>query len=146
MKPKAKVPGTMRAEDTELRSYHTVMSYELDSFGHVNNAVYLNYLEKARNDFMHQRGLDFYDFFRWKRFPVVVRSILEHKYPAKAGDRLVIDGAITHHTATSFTLGYRIYNPGTKKIITTGETFHVFVDEKNKPSRIPREFFEKFLA
>ncbi len=48
----------------ELVSYHTVTSYELDSFGHVNNAVFLNYLEKARCDFMTLKGLRFDDFFK----------------------------------------------------------------------------------
>ena len=33
-----------------------VRSYELISFGHVNNATYLNYLEYARGDYLRQRG------------------------------------------------------------------------------------------
>ncbi len=34
----------------------TVRSYELDSFGHVNHAVYLNYLELARFDALEEGG------------------------------------------------------------------------------------------
>jgi len=44
-----------KKQDT-LISHHRVASYELDSFGHVNNAVFLNYLEKARCDFLRARG------------------------------------------------------------------------------------------
>jgi acyl-CoA thioester hydrolase len=34
----------------------TVRGYELDSFGHVNNAVYLNYLEQARWEVFRDSG------------------------------------------------------------------------------------------
>ena len=129
----------------QLVSFHTVTSYEMDSFGHVNNAVFLNFLEKARCDFMILRGLEFNDFFKWKRYPVVVRAKLEYKYPAKAGDNLKINGWISHQSAASFTLQYRIFNQENQKLILTGETFHVFVDDDNRPSRIPEEFFNKFI-
>ena len=35
----------------------TVRGYELDSYSHVNNAVYLNYFEQARWEIMRQTGL-----------------------------------------------------------------------------------------
>ena len=34
-----------------------VRGYELDSFGHVNNAVYLNYLEQARWEIVEKLGV-----------------------------------------------------------------------------------------
>ncbi len=37
-----------------------VRSYELDFAGIVNNAVYLNYFEEARLDFLRQLNVDFY--------------------------------------------------------------------------------------
>jgi YbgC/YbaW family acyl-CoA thioester hydrolase len=39
-----------------------VKGYELDSFGHVNNSVYLNYLEQARWEIMKELGL--YEYFK----------------------------------------------------------------------------------
>lgn len=128
-----------------LKSFHTVMSYELDAFGHVNNAVYLNYLEKARNDFMIAKGLGFGDFFRWKKFPVVIRAALEFKSPARAGDRLVINGWISDSSATGFTLAYEIWNDSGSQLVLKGETAHVFIDEGSRPTRIPSEFSEKFI-
>jgi len=35
----------------------TVRGYELDSYDHVNNAVYLNYYEQARWEIMRETGL-----------------------------------------------------------------------------------------
>jgi len=128
-----------------LISFHKVMSYELDSWGHVNNAIYLNYLEKARNDFMTQKGLNFKKFSEWEVFPVLSRSIIEYKKPAFADDELIINGHISNYTAASFTLQYSITKKDTNIIIAEAETFHVFVNKKNRPTRIPEEFMEKFI-
>jgi len=128
-----------------LVSYHTVMSYELDSFGHVNNAVFLNYLEKARGDFMLSKGLSFKDFKKWNRFPVVTKATLLYKAPAFADDQLVIQGWISKHSPASFTLRYKIVHKDSEKLVLSGETTHVFIDDRNKPARIPEEFVNKFI-
>jgi acyl-CoA thioester hydrolase len=138
--------GEIPGDKEILTSLHTVTSYEMDSFGHVNNAVFLNYLEKARCDFMTLKGLHLNDFFKWHRYPVVVRAHLEYKQPAAAEDRLVIKGWFSHHSKASFTLQYQIINQDTGQLILTGETRHVFVDDNNRPARIPEEFKEKFLG
>lgn len=137
---------TGKKPDFVFTSNHRVVSYELDAWGHVNNAVYLNYLEKARNDFLLQKGLDFGKFSEWGKFPVVRRATVNFKYPAVAGDRLLIEGWVSNHTATSFTLTYIITNENTHQEILTGETFHVFVDHRNRPTRIPESFFKNFIA
>ena len=129
-----------------LVSYLTVSSYEMDSFGHVNNAVFLNYLEKARCDFMILKGLHFQDFFKWRKYPVVVEAHLEYKRPAAADDKLVINGWISHHSKASFTLQYEVINRERGQLVLTAETRHVFIDDNNRPVRIPGEFAEKFLS
>jgi YbgC/YbaW family acyl-CoA thioester hydrolase len=53
-----------------------VRGYELDSFGHVNNAVYLNYYEHARWLIMEELGLLEY-FKNSGGFLVVIRADLK---------------------------------------------------------------------
>jgi acyl-CoA thioester hydrolase len=131
--------------NTELVSYHTVSSYELDSFGHVNNAVFLNYLEKARCDYLVQCQLSFNDFFKWKLFPVVIQAMIDFKSPAKAEDHLMIQGKLIEITKTSFKLGYHIINTHSNQSVARAETKHVFIDETNRPARIPELFKTKFI-
>jgi acyl-CoA thioester hydrolase len=125
---------------------HRVSSYELDSFGHVNNAVFLNYLEKARCQYLTHRGISFNHFAQWQMFPVVTKAVLEYKAPAKADDCLHIKGWVAAHTAVSFTMKYEITNRETNKLILKGETVHVFINERNRPIRIPQEFYRKFIG
>lgn len=135
-----------KVEPEILESHHTVASYELDSFGHVNNAVFLNLLEKARCDFMLLKDLHFNNFHEWHLYPVVIRANLEFKRPALAGDRLHIKGWISQHTKASFTLQYEIVNQNNGYLILTGETTHVFVDDEGRPRRVPPLFYERFIG
>jgi len=129
----------------DLISYHRVMSYELDSWGHVNNAVYLNYLEKARNDFMTQKGLNFKKFAEWEVFPVLSKAEIIFKAPAFADDDIIIYGYISKHSPASFTLTYSIIKKETEQLVATAETSHIFVNKKNRPARIPEEFKKNFI-
>lgn len=124
---------------------HRVSSYELDSFGHVNNAVFLNYLEKARCQYLTQKGISFSHFAQWQMFPVVTKAVLEFKAPAKADDCLQIKGWVAGHTAISFTMKYEITNEKSNQLILIGETIHVFINQNNRPIRIPGEFHRKFI-
>ena len=120
-----------------------VRSYELDSFGHVNNAVYFNYLEFARCEYMQQRGLSFDDFHQWNIFPYVLKSEIEYKSPAQVDNLLVICGKITEWRKVGFTLEYEVQNKTTGRLCATAKMSFVFVDADKKPTRIPAPFREK---
>ena len=94
---------------------------------------------------MTGKGLSFNDFKKWQRYPVVTKAALHFKYPAFADDKLLIRGWISGYSAATFTLRYEVVNRDNDKLLLTGETQHVFVSEKNRPTRIPKEFFDKFI-
>ena len=132
--------------DTIFITSHTVRSYELDSFGHVNNAIFMNFLERARGDYLVQKNLKFNDFSVWNKFPLVFKASIEFKYPANADDVLTIKGWFSSNSVTRFSIRYEISLQENSRIIATAETQHVFVDENNKPTRMPKIFAEKFLT
>ncbi len=67
-----------------------VRDYECDMQGHVNNAVYLNYLEHCRHQFLKARGLDFAEITKSGLNLVVVRAEVDYKRSLKSGERFVI--------------------------------------------------------
>src|SRR5207244_10362757 len=65
-----------------------VRHHEMDALGHVNNAVYLHYVEEAAIE--HARVLGF-DEARWRALGgawVVRRHEIDYRLPAVAGDEL----------------------------------------------------------
>jgi acyl-CoA thioester hydrolase len=85
---------------TELRSHpqapHVlpvlVAATDIDHMGHVNNSIYLRWIEQAVHD--HWCGLATpaeFDAFRW----VAVRHEIDYRRPAFAGDALLVEVRLT---------------------------------------------------
>ncbi len=68
----------------------TVRSYEIDVNNHVNNAVYLNYLEHARMQFLVDEGFDYAAFRKAGYGLIVARISIDYKRPALMNDRLTV--------------------------------------------------------
>ncbi len=69
----------------------TVRSYECDSYNHVNNAVYLNYLEYARMEFLHACGFDYKRVFEAGYYLYVTHIDIYYKGSAFLDDKLFIE-------------------------------------------------------
>ncbi len=68
-----------------------VRSYECDSYGHVNNAVYLNYLEYGRMEYLHQIGFDYKGLVEAGYFLYVTHIDIHYKESAVLDDKLTIE-------------------------------------------------------
>lgn len=67
-----------------------VRDYECDMQGVVNNAVYQNYLEHARHEFLKSRGLDFARLTADGIMVVVVRVEMDFRQSLRSGDRFTV--------------------------------------------------------
>jgi acyl-CoA thioester hydrolase len=129
----------------KLLSELRVRSCDVDSFGHVNNAVYLMYAEAARNDYMLQRGLTFDDFDRWKAGPVLFSAKLEYKFPARTDDELVITGDMQNQGRTRFGIVHEMLLKKENRLVCRAELAFAFVDlSTGRPCRIPEPFAKAF--
>ncbi|EID85287.1 Putative thioesterase [Treponema sp. JC4] len=72
-----------------------VRSYELDSYNHVNNAVYQNYLEHARMDFLNKIGFRYNDCFNAGYILPITHIDICYKAMAVLGDTLYIESCPT---------------------------------------------------
>lgn len=68
----------------------SVRDYECDLQGIVNNAVYQNYLEHARHQFLHSVNLDFSQWHDEGKDAVVIRTELDYKQSLRPGDQFVV--------------------------------------------------------
>jgi acyl-CoA thioester hydrolase len=97
---------------------------DCDGLGHVNNAVYLTYLEQAR-------------FAFWQRLTgvsgiprsfILARVECDYRVQATAGDRLVVRLLVTAVGKSSFTFEYEIVNARTREVVATARTVQVMYD------------------
>lgn len=97
---------------------------DLDTLGHVNNAVYLTYFEYARLKLFHDwfTGEDEPDF-------VIARAEVDYIKPIFI-ETVVVDAKVTHIGNTSFTLEYELLNQH-GEVCARGKTVQVLVDPKS---------------
>ena len=86
----------------------TVRSYELDQYGHVNNAVYLNYLEHARHQFLNDTGFDYTEYLRLGNGLYVSHIDIRYLRPAYMDDLLKISTTCTYLGKVKGTVFQRI--------------------------------------
>ena len=68
-----------------------VRDYECDLQGVVNNAVYQNYLEHARHEYLKSIGIDFAALAAQGINLVVTRVEIDYKISLTSGDRFVVE-------------------------------------------------------
>ncbi|GAB4022315.1 MAG: long-chain acyl-CoA thioesterase FadM [Bdellovibrio sp.] len=68
----------------------TILERHLDTFGHVNNATYLELYEEARWDFITQNGYDFARIQREKVGPIILDLNLTFKRELLNREKIVI--------------------------------------------------------
>jgi acyl-CoA thioester hydrolase len=116
-----------------------VRSYECDAYGHVNNAVYLHYLEYGRIEFLHAIGFD-YDRLKASGYGLFVREInIRYVTPAVPGEVLRIETEPVEKKAASGVFRQTITNESEMMVADARVTW-TFVNELGKPVRIPPEF------
>lgn len=110
-----------------------VRDYELDAQGVVNNAVYLNYLEHCRHEFLLSRGIDFNQLTNERVFLVVVRSELDYKIPLRGGDSFWIGLDLQRVSPLRFAFLQDIYRRNDGRLVLTARTIGTAVNEKRRP-------------
>ncbi|HYX18739.1 MAG TPA: thioesterase family protein [Nostoc sp.] len=123
-----------------------VRHYEMDALGHVNNAVYQNYLEQAAIEHSEYLGLTL-DVYRQVGGVFVMRRVeIEYLRPAVAGDTLEVTTWLKEMRGTRALRCYEIRKQNQDNLLVTAEALWVWVDAQTmRPRPIPSVMLDKFL-
>jgi thioesterase-3 len=128
---------TMHSPHKRLLYTVKVRRHEVDSFGHVNNAVYLNYLEEAGCDLMEQLGFPAASLKQLGVIILLKRVNLDFKSPAFHGDILTFETWLIDMQHASGTWRHEVYNQNRTLILIAEDTGVFLSTETGRPVRIP---------
>ena len=121
-----------------FESTHKVRSFECDFYGHVNNAIYLNYLEFARMETLEAKGLSLAKI-KAEGFMLVIRQIdIHYRFPATVNDVITIRTSMKSHSNTTCTFFQQIVCSSDEKILAEADVTWAVTNLEGRPVRIPQ--------
>jgi YbgC/YbaW family acyl-CoA thioester hydrolase len=100
-----------------IRTQVQVMFFDTDCGGVVSNIAYLRFVEIARTLLAEELGLALAQMAENRRYPVVVRTEIDYRRPAKLGDQLVIECWLDRVERVRFWCGFQITRPADNVLI-----------------------------
>ena len=115
---------------------------DIDGLGHVNNAVYLNYLENAKIDYFRQVIGD----VDLERLGIVADVKIAFRSPSFLGETLAFGIRVARIGTTSIEFAFAVEGPD-GRAVADGSSVHVCFDyEIRKPTPVPDEWRSRIEA
>ena len=105
------------AVSPRIRTQVQVMFFDTDCGGVVSNIAYLRFIEIARTLLAEELGLALTEMAEKQRYPVVVRTEIDYRRPARLGDQLVIEGRLYRVERVRFWCSFQITRPKDNTLI-----------------------------
>ena len=118
----------------EVRIYYE----DTDCGGVVYYANYLRYFERARTQYLEERGLSVAWLMKEGTVFVVVHAEVDYRSPAHYGDRLSIETVVSDVTAASFTFSHVIRERESQRVVVEGSARLAAVNGSGKVKRLDK--------
>ena len=116
----------------EIRVYYE----DTDCGGVVYYANFLKYFERARTDFLEQRGLSVAGLLKEGTQFMVVHAEVDYRSPARYGETLVIDTRLADCGKASITFAHVLRERTSRRLIVEGSAKLVATTLDNKVKRM----------
>ncbi len=132
-------------ETPECTTHEEVMFFDTDCGGVVHNIAYLRMIETCRTRLATQMGMDLPAMMETQLFPVVVRTEIDYRSPAKLGDKLVIHGQLEKLERARFWCSFKMLREGDDKpLITCRQALAMVQMPQGRPQRLPEDWQNKW--
>ncbi len=111
---------------------------DTDAGGVVYYANYLRFMERARTEYLAERGVDVAGLHNEGKFLVVTHLDISYRQPARLGDRLDVTTAVEDARTVKVTLRQQVLREGT--LLVDALLTFACIDREGKPLRLPPVF------
>jgi YbgC/YbaW family acyl-CoA thioester hydrolase len=127
--------------ETEIR----VMFFDTDAAGLVHNIAYLRFIETNRSLLAEKLGYPLQEMLSCGDCPVVARTEIDYRRPARLWDALVVHGELAEFERSRFWCAFTITRPSDGTLIVTCRQMLVVVQlPELKVRRLPNHWRTDF--
>lgn len=122
------------------------MFFDTDCGGVVHNLAYLRMIETCRTRLAALMGMDLREMTETQVFPVLTRTEVDYKQPAKLGDKLVIRGKLGEVTRARFWCEFEVAREEEPNVVMVAarQALALVQMPVGKPMRLPGEWVKKW--
>ncbi|BCU76627.1 thioesterase family protein [Luteolibacter sp. LG18] len=122
-----------------------VMFFDTDCGGVVHNIAYLRMIETCRTRLAALMGMKLLEMASTHLFPVLTRTEVDYKRPAKLGDWIVIRGRLAELSRARFICEFELVRESDGLLLVTARQGLALVQmPEGKPARLPAEWLEQW--
>lgn len=124
---------------------HTVTDDEIDGHGHVNNLVYMRWMQTAAIEHSAEQGWPAERYTETEAGWVVRTHFVEYFQPAFVDEKIEVLTWVSNFKKITSLRKYRVVRPADQKLLASAETDWAFIGLKQGvPRRIPPELSSAF--
>jgi YbgC/YbaW family acyl-CoA thioester hydrolase len=137
----------MHADIPSCETREEVMFFDTDCGGVVHNLAYLRMIETCRTRVAAKMGMDLRTMADNRVFPVLTRTEVDYKLPAKLGDWIIIRGRLDALSRARFWCAFEMIRESDGALLVTARQALALVSmPEGKPLRLPADWAKWQLA
>jgi acyl-CoA thioester hydrolase len=134
--PRASMEHLRKRRDAmDIRIYYE----DTDCGGIVYYANYLKYFERARTQYLEDRGLSVAELMKAGWVFVVVHAELEYRTPARYGDTLEIETIVSDMNPAAITFSHVVRERQSRRLVVEGAARLAVTDGNGKVKRLDKQ-------
>jgi len=137
--------GTASPETPTIEIEQQVMFFDTDCAAVMHNLAYLRMIETARTLLAEQIGLGMAEMASGGIYPVLLRTEVDYRRPAKLSERLLIRGKMDRVERARFWCSFEIVRPADAELLVTCRQSLALIRMPDaKPLRLPAEWAQRY--
>jgi acyl-CoA thioester hydrolase len=124
---------------------HRVSYGETDKMGWTYYGEYLHYFERARGQFIRERGMSYAEVEKRGAILPVREAWSRYRVPCRYDELIWIRTGISEWSRASLRFVYELYDEERKTLLCEGYTHHACVNADGKPVAVPDWLKKLFL-